>query len=123
MHNSFLASSLTCHILQPANTYFYFSYSRNNPALSGSNSFSEEKQPCQDLVVCAGLETSRFPFTAQLHRLWKLGLSQSPVPTDLQPGMINTQLPVARAIGIIDGHISNRVRQSQHKSLIQLLIC
>lgn len=47
MHNSFLASSLTCHNLQPENTYFYFSYSRNNPALSGSNSSPEEKQPRQ----------------------------------------------------------------------------
>ena len=53
MHNSFFASSPTCHNLQPENTYFYFSYSRNNPALSGSNSSPEKKQPCQDLVVCA----------------------------------------------------------------------
>lgn len=83
MRNSFLASSLTCHNLQPENTYFYFSYSRNNPALSGSNSFPEDKQPCQDLVVCAVFEASRFPFTAQLHGLRKLVLSQSSVPTEI----------------------------------------
>lgn len=40
-----------------------FSYLRNKPALSGSNSFPEEKQPCQDLVVYAVSETSRLPFT------------------------------------------------------------
>ena len=79
MHNSFLASSLTCHNLQPENTYFYFSYSRNNPASSGSNSFPEDKQPCQDLVVCAVFEASRF----QLHGLRKLVLSQSSVPTEI----------------------------------------
>lgn len=73
MHNSFLASSLTCHNLQPENTYFYFSYSRNNPALSGSNSSPEKKQPCQDVAVCTVFETSRFPFTAQLQGLCESG--------------------------------------------------
>jgi hypothetical protein len=60
MQNSFLASSLTCHNLKPENTYLYFSYSRNNPFLSGSNSFPEEKH---HLVVCAASETSRIAFT------------------------------------------------------------
>lgn len=52
MHNSFLASFLSYHNFQPENTYFYFFYSRNNPALSGSNSSPEEKQSCEGLVVC-----------------------------------------------------------------------
>ena len=83
MNNSFLASFLTRHNLQPENTYFCFSYPRNNPSLSGSNSSPEEKQPCQDWAVCAVFETSRFPFTAQLHRLRKLVLSQSSIPTEI----------------------------------------
>lgn len=112
MNNSFLASFLTCHNLQPESTYFYFSYSRNNPALSGSNSSPEEKQPCQDAVVCAVFETWRFPFTAQLHRLGELVLSQAPDP--LRAAVWNDKHTAACG----EGHRHNRwpgLHQSQAK--------
>lgn len=43
--------------------------------------------------------------------------------SELEAGMMNMQLLAVRATGIIDGHISAGVRQSLHKSFIQLLLC
>lgn len=80
----------------------------------------EEKQPCQDLVVDAVSETSRIPFTRSCEDSVAGARPELCTHGDLPSGMMNTQLLVVRATGVIDGRISTRLRQSPRKSLIQL---
>lgn len=80
MHNSLLASSHSCHSLKPENTYSYFSDLRNKPALSGSNSFPEEKQPCQDLVVYCCVGNIKDPIYTQLRGFWSWGSARALYP-------------------------------------------
>lgn len=109
MHNSFLASFLTCHNLQQETTYFSSPDSRNSPGLSGSNSTPEEKQPCQGLAVCMYVWNIKAPIYCTAAELWKSGTKPIFCTHRELSGMINTQLPVERATSRIDSCVSTRL--------------
>lgn len=80
MHNSLLASSHSCHSLKPENTYSYFSYLRNKPALSGSNSFPRRKTALSGLGGGCCVGNIKDPIYTQLRGFCSWGSARALYP-------------------------------------------